>query len=413
MAEAPDVGPVVAESIARFFAEPHNREVIAALREAGVHWPESRAGARRAGKLAGLTFVLTGTLPHAVARRRQGADRGRGRQGRRQRVEEDRLRDRGRGGRQQAREGAGTRRPDSRRGRAAAPACVRAGRRSPMTDANHESDDDAQDHEGGISGGGARHALPAGDQGESEGNAADRRQAADPVRGRGGRRRRHHRHDLHHRPQQARDRGPFRQGLRARDRARAQRPQRAARSRPGDHAARHQLHLHPADRGAGPRSRGAVRGAGRRRRAVRRAAGRRPDRRRRAGDEADDGPRRARRLRGNRRDDRGAGGDQPLWHRRGRPAARRRCGTITRIVEKPKPRHDDVDARGGRTLRADAARVPPPAHDAPGRGRRNPAHRRNRAALWPTSACWPSRSRADATIAAASSAISRRPSTSD
>ena len=29
LAEAPDVGPVVAESIARFFAEPHNREVIA------------------------------------------------------------------------------------------------------------------------------------------------------------------------------------------------------------------------------------------------------------------------------------------------------------------------------------------------------------------------------------------------
>ena len=56
----------------------------------------------------------------------------------------------------------------------------------------------------GISGGGPRQPLPAGDQGEPEGDAADRRQAADPVRGRGGRRRRHHRHDLHHRPQQAR-----------------------------------------------------------------------------------------------------------------------------------------------------------------------------------------------------------------
>ena len=33
----------------------------------------------------------------------------------------------------------------------------------------------------------------------------------------------HHRDDLHHRPQQARDRGPLRQGLRARDRARAAR----------------------------------------------------------------------------------------------------------------------------------------------------------------------------------------------
>ncbi|MCS6781531.1 MAG: helix-hairpin-helix domain-containing protein, partial [Geminicoccaceae bacterium] len=31
----PGVGPVVAEHIVRFFAEPHNREVIAALRAAG------------------------------------------------------------------------------------------------------------------------------------------------------------------------------------------------------------------------------------------------------------------------------------------------------------------------------------------------------------------------------------------
>jgi DNA ligase (NAD+) len=56
----PDVGPVVAESIAGFFAERHNREVIARLREAGVR---GRAGARAAAVLQGLTFVLTGTLP--------------------------------------------------------------------------------------------------------------------------------------------------------------------------------------------------------------------------------------------------------------------------------------------------------------------------------------------------------------
>ena len=51
LAEVPDVGPVLAESIARFFAEPHNREVIAQLRAAGVHWPETapqRAAARPA-----------------------------------------------------------------------------------------------------------------------------------------------------------------------------------------------------------------------------------------------------------------------------------------------------------------------------------------------------------------------------
>ncbi|HPE02507.1 MAG TPA: NAD-dependent DNA ligase LigA [Burkholderiaceae bacterium] len=60
--EVRDVGPVVAESIAAFFAEPHNREVIAALRAEGVHWSEARTE-RAAGPLAGMTLVLTGTLP--------------------------------------------------------------------------------------------------------------------------------------------------------------------------------------------------------------------------------------------------------------------------------------------------------------------------------------------------------------
>jgi DNA ligase (NAD+) len=58
-----DVGPVLAESIARFFAEPHNRQVIGALRAAGVHWSEGTPGGATAGPLAGVTFVLTGTLP--------------------------------------------------------------------------------------------------------------------------------------------------------------------------------------------------------------------------------------------------------------------------------------------------------------------------------------------------------------
>ena len=59
-----DVGPVVAASIARFFAEPHNREVVEQLRAAGVHWPEGKRQHRAAGALAGRTVVLTGTLPH-------------------------------------------------------------------------------------------------------------------------------------------------------------------------------------------------------------------------------------------------------------------------------------------------------------------------------------------------------------
>ncbi len=61
--EVPDVGPIVAKCIIEFFAEPHNRSVIAALRGA-MRWAEGEGAARPAeGLLAGKTFVLTGTLP--------------------------------------------------------------------------------------------------------------------------------------------------------------------------------------------------------------------------------------------------------------------------------------------------------------------------------------------------------------
>ncbi len=61
--EVPDVGPVVAANIAAFFRQPHNREVIEALRQAGVHWPEHPPQrGEAAAPLAGKTFVLTGTL---------------------------------------------------------------------------------------------------------------------------------------------------------------------------------------------------------------------------------------------------------------------------------------------------------------------------------------------------------------
>lgn len=61
----PDVGPVVAESVRRFFAQPHNREVIDALQAAGVAWPRPPSGAEDAQQsqpLADKTFVLTGAL---------------------------------------------------------------------------------------------------------------------------------------------------------------------------------------------------------------------------------------------------------------------------------------------------------------------------------------------------------------
>jgi len=61
--QVPDVGPVVAASIVRFFAEPHNVEVIEQLRAGGVHWAEGASVALVDSPIAGKTFVLTGTLP--------------------------------------------------------------------------------------------------------------------------------------------------------------------------------------------------------------------------------------------------------------------------------------------------------------------------------------------------------------
>ncbi|CAM3746231.1 NAD-dependent DNA ligase LigA [Bordetella sputigena] len=60
--EVSDVGPAVAASIHRFFAEHHNRDIVEALRQQGVH-PVAEAAARSGG-LSGKTFVLTGTLPN-------------------------------------------------------------------------------------------------------------------------------------------------------------------------------------------------------------------------------------------------------------------------------------------------------------------------------------------------------------
>ncbi len=62
--EAPDVGPVVAQSIAHFFREPHNRDVIGQMREVGVAWPETDVIRAAPLPLAAKIFVLTGTLPN-------------------------------------------------------------------------------------------------------------------------------------------------------------------------------------------------------------------------------------------------------------------------------------------------------------------------------------------------------------
>jgi DNA ligase (NAD+) len=68
----PDVGPVVSARIHTFFAEAHNREVIAALRANGVQWPEGAPQRTVEGPLAGKTVVLTGGLD-ALTRDEAGA----------------------------------------------------------------------------------------------------------------------------------------------------------------------------------------------------------------------------------------------------------------------------------------------------------------------------------------------------
>jgi len=62
LSSVPDVGPVVAASIRRFFAEQHNRDVIEQLKAQGVN-PVAEA-VPQGTTLAGKTFVLTGTLPN-------------------------------------------------------------------------------------------------------------------------------------------------------------------------------------------------------------------------------------------------------------------------------------------------------------------------------------------------------------
>jgi len=55
-----EVGPRIAESIAEFFREPRNRELVERLRQAGLTFKGIRK--ERGTKFAGKTFVLTGTL---------------------------------------------------------------------------------------------------------------------------------------------------------------------------------------------------------------------------------------------------------------------------------------------------------------------------------------------------------------
>jgi DNA ligase (NAD+) len=58
------VGPNIAESIVDWFAQPVNQKVIKKLKAAGVNPSiQLSEASKQAGKLSGLTFVVTGTLP--------------------------------------------------------------------------------------------------------------------------------------------------------------------------------------------------------------------------------------------------------------------------------------------------------------------------------------------------------------
>jgi len=61
--EVDDVGPRVAEAITDFFREPKNLELVEQLVKAGLQFSQQRRE-KTSDHLAGMTFVLTGTLPN-------------------------------------------------------------------------------------------------------------------------------------------------------------------------------------------------------------------------------------------------------------------------------------------------------------------------------------------------------------
>ena len=64
IAEIPSIGPKIAESVHEFFSIPENVAVVERLRQAGVALEEEKLENELPQTLAGLTFVLTGTLEH-------------------------------------------------------------------------------------------------------------------------------------------------------------------------------------------------------------------------------------------------------------------------------------------------------------------------------------------------------------
>ncbi|MEM7304817.1 MAG: NAD-dependent DNA ligase LigA, partial [Pseudomonadota bacterium] len=62
--EVPDIGPIVADHVEKFFRQPKNRQLITRLcKEVGIHWQHGNSDGKTMGNsLEGNVYVLTGTL---------------------------------------------------------------------------------------------------------------------------------------------------------------------------------------------------------------------------------------------------------------------------------------------------------------------------------------------------------------
>ncbi|MBN2558784.1 MAG: NAD-dependent DNA ligase LigA [Clostridia bacterium] len=58
-----EIGPVMAKSLAGFFANPQTRHLVGMLEAAGVNMESAEYGVERKGAFNGMTVVVTGTLP--------------------------------------------------------------------------------------------------------------------------------------------------------------------------------------------------------------------------------------------------------------------------------------------------------------------------------------------------------------
>lgn len=62
IAQVEGIGPIIAEAVRDYFAEPHNQETVSRLRQAGLQFEVDAADEAAPKPLAGKTFVLTGTM---------------------------------------------------------------------------------------------------------------------------------------------------------------------------------------------------------------------------------------------------------------------------------------------------------------------------------------------------------------